>query len=394
MCYQQYRKCRNNSCSNAVEMLSLIDCTSKPRCQTQLVRLPLHRSCQKQHCDKCLEYYKLCFRDTRNIEKQHSQPGYGKTDQMPLSVNESGLQIDAREDERLCLSSTSPRLWDGKTTAAPAVCPDRREPLSPTIQVVVSDEGRMDAAQTLLVLSQGTTAAPSMPPSKRRRISPPTPPMEFESAESEDEAHDAAMVLMAMSLEQIRAPLSSRPGPKKVRFPRPLPISAPDVCPDRIEPLSRTFQSVVSDERRMDAAQTIIALSQGTAVAPSVSPSKRRRISPTTPFTEFESAESEDEAHDVALTLMAMSLKQTRAPPSSRLGPKKVRFPRPPRTRAPSKQEIAAFYPKPSQTITHQQHLPQIPASESPEKVQTTRLVCDQSRVSEKPRGFGRPWEL
>lgn len=357
-------------------MLPLIECPSKPRCQTQLVRIPLHRSCQKQHCDKC------------DMEKQHSQPGYGKTDQMSLSLNESGLQIEAREDERLCLSSTSPELCDGKTTAAPDVCPDRREPISPTIQVVVSDEGRMDAAQTRIVQSQGTTAAPSMSSSKRRRISPPTPPTEFESAETEDEAHDAALTVTAMSLEQIRAPPSSRPGPKKVRFPRPLPISAPDVCPDRIEPLSRTFQSVMSDERRMDAAQTMIALSQGTTVAPSMSSSN---VSPPTPLTEFESAESEDEAHDAALTLMAMSLEQIRAP---RPGPKKVRFQRPFPTRPPSKQETAPFYPNLSQRIPHQQYLPRPPAYESSENVQTTRLVCDQHRVSENPRGSGRPWEL
>lgn len=53
MCIQRHTKCRNMSCPNSVQLLDVIECSRKPFCQVQLVRVPLKRNTDKVHCDSC-----------------------------------------------------------------------------------------------------------------------------------------------------------------------------------------------------------------------------------------------------------------------------------------------------------------------------------------------------
>lgn len=164
MCHQAYQKCRNIACPNPVRMLDIVQCPNHPSCQLELIRVSLIKG-HKQYCESCEKFTPKERR--RNRKKVQN----GKKQAQALAELQAQLsQIEASRAER--------RARD------------------PTAQAVAQEQEPFD---------------------------PAVPFVEFQSAESEDEAHDAALTLLTISREQISTPPPTRPGPLRFCFPPPHP---------------------------------------------------------------------------------------------------------------------------------------------------------------------------
>lgn len=271
MCIQHYTKCRNSLCQNTVHMLDVIECSSKPLCERMLVQVPLKKNSDRFHCESCekigpeerhrtnLARHKR-ERDARTKKERAKNSDNGRSlSTFPDNI-ESAETEDETHDAALTLLDMSrgqhhaqSQSWSGHTInseneekqSSLGTFPDK-------IRSAESKDEAHEAALILVAMSRGQYLAPSSSGSGHAEkfgnegelCALTNFPDKMESAESEDEAHDAALILWRMSRGERPAPSPSGPGPKKARFHRHVPTlpSSSQQQPDVVVPVQEAQQ--------------------------------------------------------------------------------------------------------------------------------------------------------
>ncbi|MCJ1423387.1 hypothetical protein MMC29_001270 [Sticta canariensis] len=192
-----------------------------------MVRVPLNRQSNRQHCDVC---ERTAPQARINLQQQVRRARLRSGQQTQLPQGESGSQIHATqnlpqhggpsalaehwsaedEEERINAARTMIALSRGIQTAPNL--PPSETARSPPIasfansQSAQDEEERINAARTMVALSRGIQTTPNLPPSETARSPPIASFANFQSAQDEDEAHDAASILRNMWQEDEHAP--------------------------------------------------------------------------------------------------------------------------------------------------------------------------------------------
>lgn len=279
MCFQKFTQCRYNLCNNAVHILDFVECPRKPYCETEFVRIPLKKDSDRFHCEDCANKSQR----ERNLlyKNRHVQK---RLEQTQRSQDTRKSPNKASEDERSDPNPTVTAMLREQINAAQSLPPQRaaivpannrsdeseNEKMNVALELLAlaqqigmasnesqnegaialtnnqsdeSDQKKKRAALTLLALAEEIGMTPNLPQSEAATaeheqmdaavttvtLSPQTPtmppndalPVPSPSTESEDEAYDAALVLIEMARGQRQASGPSRPGPKKARFQHP-----------------------------------------------------------------------------------------------------------------------------------------------------------------------------
>lgn len=222
-------------CTNAAQILDLEECPRKPWCQISMVRVSRNRGA-KQYCENCEQIgprQRVLNAQNSRRRQRRAQQGLGGSQSNPTRnlpqhdrpIVLAGYRSAEDEDGTLNAAQTMMALSQGIRTV-PTLPPNETAPSLPTTPFTNvrsaqnEDEAHDAAARSMIALSQGIQTAPNPPPNEAEPF-PLTPSfVNSQSAEDEDGAHDAASILIDMRQENVHAPRPSQPGPRKAEFQR------------------------------------------------------------------------------------------------------------------------------------------------------------------------------